>query len=494
MDSNRLCSICSDSSATSFCTCSGLTPLLLCDTHVSEHIFKDRTRIHQLLPITALIARTQSSHYDRLKARQDAVALGREELWDNVRRLDKCLEEFTAKLQEIMNALSEYWNVKNAELQGIREQLVESINESVSEAEATLYEENPQFHYKLSQALREFQRGNRSLRLFEYSIDEKGYSSSLENILAITSSLQTVETSVLPLLSQQSITLYKLEESKLGTELKHPLLAATQDTSLCQVDNSSFLLVKCHYVSLMDVVANKCYMKQSTFRARKAAGALKFGNYVYMFGGTGEKTSEKYDLSRNIWLRLGDMSRPLSNFVPVLYQDTVYLADLGCGEANKSNSCNCVICREENSSLPPAANPFGVPISMKAGLPGAFPQPPKKVALQLEAFTLQSETFRTLDVSFPENITALSTIAFVCDGELVIVSANSVYRWEVNSKATSFIVSVLPQSGPMGPSTVFLSSTIVVARAGKYYWFSWNSNQISTYETSSKSITYRAIA
>ena len=52
---------------------------------------------------------------------------------DNLRRLDKCTEEFTAKVQEMMNALSEYWTVRNAELQGVREELVNSIDKAVKE-------------------------------------------------------------------------------------------------------------------------------------------------------------------------------------------------------------------------------------------------------------------------------------------------------------------------------------------------------------------------
>ena len=503
MDSNRLCSICSDSSATSFCTCSGLTPLLLCDTHVPEHIFKDRTRIHQLLPITALTVRTQSSHYDQLKARQDAVAMGREELWDNVRRLDKCLEEFTAKLQEIMNALSEYWNVKNAELQIVREYLVVNINEAVSEAEATLYEENPKLRCELTSSLREFQRGNKSLRLFEYSIDEKSCTPSLESILAITSPLHEVEVPILPLLSQQSITLYNFTESKLERELQHPLLAATQETTLCQVSSNSFLVVRGHDVSLMDVAASKCTAKQPTCRARKRAGGLKFGSYVYMFGGSGEKSAEKYDFSRNIWQKLGNMSRFLCNFVPVLYQGVVYLADLGCGEANKDAVCNCNICREENPPQPPNYGGMGE-------YPGGYNQPfgrvnsqqpygynPVKLVLQVEAFTLQCETFKTLSVSLPEHTASSPSIAFAYDGELVIVSANNIYRWEIDSKATSFTESVLPQpignaQREYGQNQAFLSST-VVAHAGKYYWFNSNFRQINAYETATKSITYKEI-
>ena len=426
---------------------------------------------------------------------------------DNLRRLDKCTEEFTAKVQEMMNALSEYWTVRNAELQGVREELVNSIDKAVKEAEETIYEESPKLRFPLSRQMREFQRGTRSLRLFEYSIYEGNFLSSLENVLIIANSMHESEASVLPFLSQQGVSLYNLVESKLEKELQHPILTGNQEITMCQINKDNLFAINGHSVSLLDIAANKRSFQQSTFRCRKCAGVIKFGNQVYAFGGLGEKSAEKYDLGRNRWQKLGDMSRSLSHFVPAVYQRTAYLVDFGCGDVNSVEAINCTICLEENPALTgKLASPYiGYPYPQA-------PPAPKKTALQVEVFCFLTESFKTLEVSLPENIAAVASVAFVCNAELVVVSAsNAVYRWEIDSKAIAFVASAplqpeniaAPQQyvgmqyggmqyGQQPYVTPILSSTVVL-QAGKYFWYNSSTQQISIYDSTSKSIAAKPI-
>jgi len=113
--------LCSSTYATLFCVCTGLGPVLLCDSHASEHLFQDRTRIHQFLPLAAL---TSQLTYDKLQRRQESITLGKLQLLENLSRLDTCVEELTAKVQRLMNALSEYWTAKSKELQSLRSEYV----------------------------------------------------------------------------------------------------------------------------------------------------------------------------------------------------------------------------------------------------------------------------------------------------------------------------------------------------------------------------------
>jgi len=196
----------------------------------------------------------------------------------------------------------------------------------------------------MTKSLREFEKDSEALRLFEYSI-ESSFPCSLDSLLIVRNTMGE-QPAFLPLLSQQGISLYDLKEGKLGSEATHPLVPCSQETTLCLLSSHSLMSISGHAVSCLDILTSKCSNKQATIRPRRASGAKRYAHFVYIFGGFGEKSAEKFDLARNSWTKLEDMSRTKSRFTPAVYLQEAYLVD--CADV-QTPVRNCSLCQEENS-------------------------------------------------------------------------------------------------------------------------------------------------
>lgn len=488
MEDNRFCSICVKTQATTFCICTA-SPVLLCDGHLAEHLVKDRSRVHQLLPIGAIGQPITPGYCERLKARQEGLALGKEVLMENIQRLDVCIEEFAAKIQGVMNCLSAYWTERNAFLLQTREELIAAIMEATQEAEASLYQDSPELHNPLTEALRGAAQDKGPLKLFEYSIDEAAYPASLNGLLVVRNGLVEAASPVLPIIMNNQLLLYNLREGTKQTSLTHPNLAFNDEASICQVSPQLYLAMHLHNVLLLDVELKQAMKKQHSLRSRAWAGLARYGCFVYAFGGRGEKSAERYDVAMNLWTPLPEMQKERCMFNPALHGESAYLIDT-CG--NIGNPCSCQICHEESGY-----NAMGPPWQVN---PLAQLQ---AQAFYCEVFTFSSQQFSLLGVSLPGSGLVSRSVAFVSEGELLVFTETGDWHsWKLGSEATVFTVPQVKlqdfafrsaQGKYDSYTPVQATSSSPVTYGGRLFWLNHTIGQITSYDIRTREVSYKAL-
>lgn len=491
MEGNRFCSICVKTPATTFCICTP-DPVLLCDGHLAEHLVKDRSRVHQLLPIGAAGQPITPGYCERLKARQNSLELGKNLLMENIQRLDRCIEEFAAKIQVVMNRLSEHWIEQNAVLLKTREELVFAIAEAIQEAEASLYQDTPKLHSSLAGALREAEHERGPLHVFEYSIDEAVYPTSLDSLLVVRNGLGKMNSPVLPIIMNNQLTIFNLSEGTKQTEITHANLIFNDEASICQVNPQQYLIVHLHNTFLLDLEMKQVMLKQHTLRSRAWAGVIKYGCFVYVFGGRGEKAAEKYDLALNKWTQLPEMQQERGKFSPALYGENAYLIDTF---GKIGSPCVCRICHEE-SGFQQRPQQMGIPQLELA-------QPEQKPTFSCEVFAFPSQQFTSLNVSLPCAGLSTWSVAFVSEGQLLVFTeTGDWYGWRIGSEEIVFSVPLVRIQDSAFRSTkggydsyrpVAAASSPPVAYGGRFYWLNHTIGQIISYDVRTLEITYKAL-
>lgn len=488
MEGNRFCSICVKTQATTFCICTA-SPVLLCDGHLAEHLVKDRSRVHQLLPIGAVSQPTTPGYCERLKARQDGLVLGKDVLMENVQRLDTCIEEFAGKIQAVMNCLSEYWTERNAFLLKTREELVFAIMEATQEAEASVYQDSPELHSPLAAALREAVQDKGPLQLFEYSLDEAAYPASLESLLVVRNGLVRADSPVLPIIMNSQLILYNLREGTKQVEITHPSLAFNDEASICQVSPQLFLVMHLHNVWLLDVELKQAMLKQHSLKSRAWAGLGRYGCFVYAFGGRGEKSAERYDVAMNKWTPLPDMQQERCKFNPALYGESAYLIDT-CGTTGVP--CVCQLCHEESGY---ANRP------LQQHFPGLVQ--PQTQTFHCEVFAFLSQQFICLNVALSGTGLASRSVAFVSEGELLVFTETGDWRsWKLGSEETVFAVPQVKLQDSAFRSTkgqydsyqpVNAVSSSPVTYGGRLFWLNRTIGQVTSYDVLTREVSYKAL-
>ena len=486
MEGNRFCSICVKTPATTFCIC---TPdsVLLCDGHLAEHLVKDRSRVHQLLPIGAVGQPITPGYCERLKARQNSLGIGKDVLMENIQRLDRCIEEFAAKIQVVMNRLSDYWMEQNAALLKTREELVFAVTEAIQEAEASLYQDTPKLQSSLAGALREAEQERGPLQVFEYSIDEAAYPASLDSLLVMRNGLVKTNIPALPIVMDNQLTLFNLREGTKQVEITHPSLDYNDEASICQVSPQQYLVVHLHSVFLLDLERKQVKLKQHTLRSRAWAGIVRYGCHVYVFGGRGEKAAEKYDLAMNKWIQLSEMQQERGKFNPALYGENAYLIDTF---GKIGSPCACKICHEESGF-------------QQRGWPQNNIQPAQEQMFSCEVFAFLSQQFTSLNVSLPRTGLSTWSVSFVSEGQLLVFTeTGDWYGWRIGSQETVFSVPLVRIQDSAFRSTkggydsyrpVTAASSPPVAYGGRFYWLNHTAGQIISYDVRTLEITYKAL-
>ena len=499
MDGNRFCSICVKTPATTFCICSQSQsgPTLLCDSHLSEHLVKDRSRLHQLLPIGAVSEQISPGYCERLKNRQDGIQLGKELLMENVKRIDRCIEEFAGKVQEVMNVLSAYWTEQNSGLLKLREEMVTAINEAIAEAEATLYQDAPTLHCQLAEPLRAALHHQSNLRLFDYYLDQSPYPSSLETLLILQNRLNMTNIPTLPVIMDSNLTLFNLSTTTKQTEMKHLNLQVVNNDqgTLCVISPTQYFNVFMHKALVLDMDLRQILQKQHTIKGRLFAGSVKFGNFVYVFGGVGEKSAERYDLALNKWQPLPEMQQEMWKFTPAVHESCAYLVNTS-GPSGRTPCANtCGFCHEESGYMQGAAQMRSPGLGVGA--------PVQVTAVRCEKFSFETREFQTLNVTLQWHGISTGSVSFVNSGKLFLFSeSGDWYSWTIDSEETGFTVPQVKveesgfrseQGAYSNYRQISVTSCAPVCYQGRFYWVNQAIGQIATFDPTNSSLLYRSL-
>ena len=385
MNPSPLCSLCSKSPSRSFCPCTAPEVFLceLCTTLHTAHF----PGVHRLLPLSAFGPHRSPDYFSRLQARRDLVASGSQKLAQNIHEVDRCIAQLYDELNRVTRAIWEYGQKFIVELEAVKASLEASAKFSLEEAEKTMYEETPRLAGEFSESMR---TGGR-LAPFQYQL---AVVTDLESILRLDYNVGGVTRDVcVPLIVLNSLQTFNLRTSRVAASVlpvSFPygfVCCLLNETNAIVVGSIEPPMDTAHKVDLMD---SKVSNLEAMGVARGFPGIVKEGGFVYVFGGEdGQKNlaaCEKFAVAGQTWTRVKDMLSPKARFCPCVYDSDIY--------------------------LPQFAKTTGA----------------------IEAFSIEKEEFRLLEVVLPAAISPQS-VAFVVSGDLVVISTGGeLYRLTAEGK------------------------------------------------------------
>lgn len=425
---NQGCSLCTTAVATCFCSCSRPEPLL-CQSCVLIHFSKAPSRMHPVLPLQAYGAHKTPGYMERLQCRTDAVEAGKALLLRNLEAMDHCMAEFTQKVNDLINVIWQYGQTTIAQLTEEKATLERDIRESISEAERTLYEDNPILQEPFTALLKEYvdSRPN-SLQLFSYQI------SSSELPVPLTSCLKySVST------SQRH--LYRLYKNSLlifdiATEATRQIsLEATfpPESRYCFPSSTTLVSIGGKDVTSINLTTFKVAQHQQLASNHAFPGLIAINQETYVFAGM-TVSCEKLRADFTV-CQLPCMKIAVDGFSPCKYGDEVYL--------------------------------------------------PEYRLKNIEVFSLTKCAFRTLPLQLP-NIQN-NSVAFFSSETLFILTCNSQLAFMMLSQDSAFTNSTLQLSNSNSgqgacPPTVL---------GGKAYWFAAHSGDLVIFDLEAKTVAER---
>lgn len=414
---NRICQICQRREAAYYCTCLN-PPMLFCLKCCSRHHAKHPLTIHNDIPIAAL------SHYrnpeDYLK-KYETLKKGEAELRRNLQQMDQFVSEFEDSIQKCINDLTEYGCQRLQLLQTEKAQFCTKIEAAVQEATNCLNQGTAPVS-GLAQAM--WFLPSERLKVFRYSVATPDLQIICDTWISYQNNLQ----SVCEELSQRPVQLPEEEKQSLiasnpqdmlNIELQTDVFAHVSRTkveilnlssgqsiyhtikidfgrggSYIQVDSQTLFCLGAKPVSAsvysLDLPSMKFTVLDSLLTPRDAAGVAKANNTVYVFGGRSSpveviQSCEKYGLRDRMWWALGNMHEARFSFTPCIFKTLIYL-------------------------------PFS------------------PHSLSIETFSPATETFTDLSLFFPPGLKENSSVSFVVNGELcILTSGKQMARWRIET-------------------------------------------------------------
>jgi len=110
-----------------------------------------------------------SSHHDRARFRTEAFAQVRELAWSSVGQAGQLIEQYTAEVEQAIQALRTQLQQIVANLNEVKTELTWQVQVSLEEVEQTLPEDWPQFNSKYGAAFRQLLESPQPIDLFVFS-------------------------------------------------------------------------------------------------------------------------------------------------------------------------------------------------------------------------------------------------------------------------------------------------------------------------------------
>lgn len=341
--------------ATHFCYCE-FSDTFLCTEHIATHAASHSSDQHFCpLPLTAFAYHHNFGYYDRLRSRQEGWEAGLNALQQNLKEVEKCLEEFGVMMENRIWLLAEFTIRKTAELERWKQSMNERIKTAIQLAEACFYEDNPELSDPLARVLRSYVPGSDTLRLFSYALDPTQLPSVSGNVLVTEllepkemnteriSKMNTLE-GIAPQLiriEDQAISLFDFSQNRWKAELSLNKSVARSGHRFClQSDTEVFLsggkddagtILKSSFeIDFQGRVTCKPDMSIE----RSLHGLVYYAGIRYVFGGeTTHQTNichasnqaERLELGENTWKQLPEMQHARKSFQPAVWRLSIYL-------------------------------------------------------------------------------------------------------------------------------------------------------------------------
>lgn len=170
---NQLCSGCQRAEPSMYCSCLS-SRTYLCDRCFGPHRSKYPGLLHTAVPVEVV-------DFSRYQQRCKGFTQGREELQQNITRIDLCCAEVSSEVEALINRVRRFRDDFLRDMQNWKVKLSGQINESIAEVETTLVQEEVKLRGSYSAALRDYSPG--CLVLFTFEIDSRQVEACLPNLV-----------------------------------------------------------------------------------------------------------------------------------------------------------------------------------------------------------------------------------------------------------------------------------------------------------------------
>ena len=170
---NQLCSGCQRAEPSMYCSCLS-SRTYLCDRCFSLHRSKYPGLLHTAVPVEVV-------DFSRYQQRCKGFTQGREELQQNITRIDQCCAQISNEVETLITRVRHFRDDFLKEMQNWKAKLSDQIYASIAEAEATLVQDDVKLRGSYSAALRNYSPG--SLVLFTYEIDSRQVEACLPTLI-----------------------------------------------------------------------------------------------------------------------------------------------------------------------------------------------------------------------------------------------------------------------------------------------------------------------
>lgn len=325
-----------------YCSCSKVL-VYLCDSCFLTHRNKSPGLIHTTVPMeVADIAAYQS--------RCQSFAEGKEELLQNLTRLDQCCAEFSTAIQALLAQIQQYRDDFLAQMQTWRSELSGQIYGSIKETEASLAQEVVDLRGKYSAALRNYTAC--SLNLFTYVVDFTPVQACLPSVVKTLFSQPVSPAPKQPHSEPEGTEIYWVTENSIqcfdirtlhlrpAQSLNSPIpsdgdsrwaVMSKDQVVVCGGTNtaiwkSAFLL---NATGRVQILPNMNFGHCSPGFIVKNGIAFVFGSF---YGPGGQQCEASKMSSSQSWSVLPQMHKQRSGFTPAAWQQALYL----CGGLDNS--------------------------------------------------------------------------------------------------------------------------------------------------------------
>lgn len=353
-----------------------------------------------MLPLQAFGLHRTPGYQEKVHERLAATSAAQAAYEKNLAEMIQFQSQFESQVTRLIEELYVFWRQQIDELSQLRTSLELDWQNSVAEAQSALYEDQPQLHTKFAQLILEFE--GTDLQVFTHRYDVDGAKEALQKFCKFSVQVPSGAGPRLATIKDNLLQVYNIKSGK-AVSAQLPV-SLSDGTVLAQLGIGVLAAggrpaTPTAYLWQGRALDSLPNMNTS----RGFPGVFVTGEAAYLFGGFDHskgfpdcflKATEKLNILTRTWHSLASMKYARHMFTPCGYKREVLLAET---------------CLENN---------------------------------QLEAFNLDTESYRSLPVKQP--FSGENSIAVVCEEELLLLSyAGQLARWKVDSQDKKFAVSKL---------------------------------------------------
>ena len=292
------CQICRQFDSVCFCVCSDLLLCVNCSPTHSSHF---------LLPLDVFGQHKTPGYQERVQARFSAISAAQAAYQRNLQEFTACQSSLIDEVNKLIQQLYSFWTKQSEDLTALRLSLENDWNLSLSEAQNTVYDDNPTLTTKFAQVIRDFE--DTELRFFTYAYDTQTAEKVLKQFCTYSISTPSSGGLRLPGVQGTALQVYNLKK---GVKISEQLPVSFSDGTGYAVTGQGLIAVGGRPATASSWLYRENRVEElgRMHTSRGFPGLHLTSDFAYVFGGYDHskghpdcflKSSEKLNLRSKLW-------------------------------------------------------------------------------------------------------------------------------------------------------------------------------------------------